>query len=186
MVKKLVDKIIEDAGKKAGDKVREAEKKLEELFLDKEKDILRQFEEKLEAAQKSIDREKERELSNFRMEKEKELLELQNRMLEQVYGNLREKFVLFLRENLPDIVRGIAGEIGQEDYVVRIPESSADIRLDNARVEKDPALKDSIIFEGKNWKLLFDWERFSLAVAGVIRERAGFYLFGEDGQERKA
>ena len=110
-------------------------KKLEELFLDKEKDILRQFEEKLEAAKKSIDREKERELSNFRMEKEKELLELQNRMLEQVYGNLREKFVLFLRENLPDIVRGSPGNRAG-GLRCKDPESSADIRLDNARVEK--------------------------------------------------
>ncbi|HNS33051.1 MAG TPA: hypothetical protein PKN36_08780 [bacterium] len=184
MVKNLVDKIILDARGKAQDSLKKAEARLEETFLQKKGIIAKEYEEKLDAARKKIDSDMERKLSNFRMEREKEILELQNRLIEEVRKKIEEKFNLNLRDNMNEIIKGLAGEIKGKEYSIKVPET-AEVEIENVRVEKDAGLKDAFLLEGAKWKLLFNWERFSSAVSGYIREKAGEYLFGDNGQKGK-
>ena len=184
MVKNLTDKIIRDARDRAEKFVKEAEEKLEKMLYDREKIISKEYAEKLAEAEKSADREAEKEISNFRLEKGKEILERKNRLIKEVMEKLEEKFNLYLKDNMEGIIAGLAKEINEEDYTVKVPETSGDISIKGVRVEKDGKLKNAFIFEGKSWSLLFNWERFSGAVSGYVREKAGRYLFEDNGNKK--
>jgi len=185
MVKHLLDRIIVDAGNKAGEAVKNAGSRLEKEFLEKKEIIAKEFEEKLDVAKKRIDREKEREISNFRMEKEKEFLELQNKFIAEVIARIKEKFDLFLKNNMKDIIAGFTQENREKECFVKVPETAGDMKIEGVTIEKDPGLGDAFLLEGKNWKLLFNWERFSSAIYWHIKEKTGRYLFDDNGKNRK-
>lgn len=186
MVKNLTDKIVQDSRKKAEGIIQEAEKKLEKMLQEKKEAISKDYAQKLAEAKKRIDAATEREISNYRLGKEKELLACKNGMLQDMIKKIEEEFNLFLGGNLQGIITGITKGIKEKDCVIKVPETSADITIEGFKVEKDAKLSNAFLLEGKNWSLLFNWERFSAAISDYIKEKTGSSLFGKNEDDRRS
>jgi len=180
MVKNLTEKIILEAQKKADSTIKKAEHHLEKMLFEKKEIITKEFEQKLAYAKNRIDQQVEREISNFRMEKEKEILDWRNRMIKEVMTKVEEKFNRFLADNMKDIIAGFTKEIEEKGCIVKVPETAQNIKIEGVHIEVDPQLKNAFRIEGKNWHLLFNWERFSLSISGHIKQKVASYLFGNE------
>ena len=184
MVNRLTEKIILDSETKSEERIRIAFEKLEKTLLERKDLIIKEFEVKLLSAKENIDKENEIEVGLFRLEKEKEMLLLQNVLIKEVMDGLKKKFNLFIKENIASIITGLLKDVEEKNLVIKVPEASADINIEGVKIVKDANITDSFLLEGKNWKLLFNWERFSQSIEGYIREKIGKELF-EDNDKNK-
>ena len=178
MVENLIKKVIEEAESKAKNIIEKAEKQLEEKWKEVEKKVEEEFETLLKQEKENIDREVERELINFKLKKEKEILSIKNSFIEEVEKKIEEKFNQFFNENFAELVKKSISGI-KENVKILIPEDK-DLKIENAEISKDASLKNTFIIEGKNWNIVFSWERIKESFKTEIREKIIKFLFSDE------
>ncbi len=185
MIEKLIEKVVEDAEKKAKDLIRKKEKELQERYSAEKEKIDKEYEDKLQAEKEKIDKEEERKFSSFRMEKEKEMLALQNSFIEKVMKKTEERFNNYLNENIRDIIVSLCKKIKGKGYRVTVPESAGDFDIEGVKVERDKNLKNTFVISAEKWKVVFNWESVKNAMGDSLREKIGRYFIGADGQKNR-
>jgi V/A-type H+-transporting ATPase subunit E len=177
MVEKLIDKLIEEAKKKAEEILKKGKKEFEEkLRIEKEK-LDNEFEEKLKFEKKKIDSEIEKEIINFRIEKEKEILAIKNKIIDEVIEKVKNKFNLFLNENMEQVIEKVLTNLNEKDIEIFVPEGQK-INL-KYKVINDKNLKNSFKIKSKLWEIEFSWESIKTIFEGFIKEEASKLLFNE-------
>jgi V/A-type H+-transporting ATPase subunit E len=177
MVEKLISKLIEEAKGKAEEIFEKGKKEFEEKFkIEKEKlDI--EFEEKLKLEKKKIDSEIERGIINFKIEKEKEILAIKNKIIDEVIEKIKDRFNLFLNENMEEVIEKILSNLNEKDVEIFVPEGQK-INL-KYKVVNDKNLKNSFRIKSKLWEIEFSWDSIKTIFEGFIKEEASKIIFNE-------
>ncbi len=181
MIDKLIQKVVEDAEKKAEEIIEKARKELRELFAAEKEKIDREYEEKLRSEKERIDRENERKVAGFRMEREKELLALKNSYIEMVMKKLEEKFNASLNEDIWDVVASFCRDMKEKNCRVTVPDSAGDVEIAGIKVVKDRNLKDAFVVSSEKWKIVFNWDRIRTTMGDELKEKIGRYFSGDNG-----
>ncbi|MGB9677667.1 MAG: hypothetical protein ACPLZ9_03525 [Candidatus Ratteibacteria bacterium] len=177
MVEKLINKLIQEAKKKAEEIIEKGKKEFgDKLKIEKER-LESEFEKQLNIEKKKIDSEIEREIILFKIEKEKEILAIKNEIINEVLEKVSEKFNVFLNENMEEIIKKILNNLKEEDIEIFIPEGKK-INL-NYKVISDKNLENSFRIKSKKWEIEFSWESLGKIFEEFIKEEANKILFNE-------
>lgn len=177
MVEKLINKLIEEAKKKAEEILEKGKKEFEKkVEIEKEK-LEKEFEQKLQEEKKKIDLEIEREIISFKIEKEKEILSIKNKIIEDVIDKIRENFNQFLNKNIETIIEKILSNLNEKEIEIYLPEGEK-INTEY-KVITDKNLKNSFIIKSKFWEIEFSWENIKKIFEEFIKQQSNKLIFNE-------
>jgi len=184
LVEKFVERILDDARRKAAAAVEEARGETERRAAADRAEIAGEFRRKIEDVRGAAARRAEIETAGIRLERSRDVLAARNGAVERTIDDVRARFAAWIADHGREAAESLLRSLPAGPYVLRVPpdcplETAVTERTPTA-VVRDPAVRDGFVVEGARVTVPFTWEQIRRSVGPEMIEAAARELFGPD------